>query len=147
MVIGRTTAEERFIIEDAMNGIMSDLKEVQILQYQLWERYFPANNDADSGYKLEEVLRTIRLCNDKIFNILLEYGLTVGSYDFCGIEPHLESEKRVATVCADKKAMDALEERERSMDKEMAKKKKKKRMQIAKLPDEKALPLLEAMLK
>ena len=147
MVIERTTAEERFIIEDAMNDIMSDLKEVQILQYQLWERYFPANNDADSGYKLEEVLRTIRLCNDKIFNILLKYGLTVGSYDFCGIEPHLESEKRVATVFAVNKAMAAIEERERSMDKEMAELSEKKRMQIAKLPDEKALPLLDAMLK
>lgn len=147
MVIEKTTAKERSIVQDVMWGMMGDLDAVQRMLGALWEDNFGmAKQESINECDAEIIGNTIRLCNDKIFDVLLQYALTVGDYSFRGVQPHLESAKHEADVIAVEKAIGAIRGKKRYMGGNGANASNDAQNRIEELPDDQALPLLEVML-
>ena len=148
MVINKTTREERLVVESAMWSIIAEIDTANQILMDLWERYFgmvrqhPLNkSDA------ENIGNTLQLCNDKIFDALLEYALTIGDNDFRGVSPHVRSAEQEAAVLSIETAIREIEEKEKYMSQAERDASIAKRVHLSKLPDGEALPLLRAMLK
>lgn len=147
MVINQTTRDERLVIENAMYCIIAEIDTANQILLDLWERYFgTVRQHPLTESDAENIGNILELCNDKIFNALLEYALTTGSKDFRGVSPHVESAKHEAVVLAIEDAIREIEERERYMSKEKREASIAKRVHLSELPDEEALPLLRAIL-
>ena len=148
MVINKTTQAERMVIENAMWGIIAEIDTANQVLLGLWEDYFgTVRKDPIGGNDAEYIGNVLGLCNDKIFNALLEYALTTGNKGFRGVSPHVESAKREAAALSITDVVGEIEEKERYMSKEEREASIAKRARLSELPDEEALPLLRAMLK
>jgi hypothetical protein len=148
MVINKTTREERLVVENAMWSIIAEIDTANQILMNLWERYFGMVrqnplNESDA----ENIGNTLQLCNDKIFDALLEYALTTGNKDFRGVSPHVRSAEKEAAVLAIEDAIREIEEKEKYMSQAERDASIAKRAHLSKLPDDEALPLLHAMLK
>ncbi len=114
----------------------------------LWERYFGMVRQRPlNASDAENIGNTLRLCNDKIFDALLEYALTTGDKDFRGVSAHVRSAEQEAAVLSIEATIREIEEKEKYMNKEEREASIAKRARLSELPDEEALPLLRAMVK
>lgn len=148
MVINKTTREERLVVENAVWDIIAEIDTANQILVGLWEQYFGSVRQHPlSESETEMIGNILLLCNDKIFDALLEYALTTGNKDSRGVSAHVESAKQEAAVLAIEDAIREIEEKERYMGKEEREASIAKRKRLPELPDEDALPLLRAMLK
>ena len=100
-----------------------------------------------SESETEMIGNILLLCNDKIFDALLEYALTTGNKDFRGVSAHVGSAEREAAVLAIEDAIREIEEKEKCMSKEEREASIAERVRLSELSDEEALPLLRTMVK
>ena len=148
MVINKTTREERLVVENAVWDIIAEIDTANQILVGLWEQYFGSVRQHPlSESEMEMIGNILLLCNDKIFDALLEYALTTGNKDFRGVSAHVGSAEKEAAVLAIEDAIREIEEKEKCMSKEEREASIAKRARLSEHPDEEALPLLRAMLK
>lgn len=95
MYIEQTTAADRFTIRFVMDDLMGRLERTHNLLHFAWENYF--GNAVNHLDECDTSVLADLLCmlSDSVFDILLEYNLTVGNKQFPGVDPHMEGVARL----------------------------------------------------
>lgn len=146
MYIEKTTAQDRFAVSWAVDSIFGDLERAHRLLIDVWEDHFSAADPKEicSG-TVEQISDMLYVIDDIIFTALVQYKLTVGE-DGIGVEPHLKSLQRAVKSREVEDLLQKLCDRERGMARLEQQEAVDMRKQIMSLPDDQALPALQAIL-
>ena len=148
MYIAETTAKERLTIDHATSGIFGNLERAHRMLYRLWEDNFGDAEQKDiSAYDAESLGDLIYTIDDIIFNAVLEYSLLTCNKNAPGVEPHLKGAGYAVQAMRVHDLNDAIFDRERRMKPKQRDEVCTKRGELLKLPNEQAIPALEALLK
>lgn len=148
MYIEETTAEERNTIINALEGTIVNIDTAHhIIMDEIMDNFMSRKQTDIPAGKAEQIGRRLYAAAEMIFNSLIEYHLTVGEYEWRGVEPHLKGCERAqaairtekaAERCWDIQAMPGMSEK--AMEDIRA-----ARLNLLSLPDEQAAPMLEAL--
>lgn len=148
MYITETTAKERLIVAGAVGDAFVKLDRAHHMLYRLWEDYFGEREQKDiSAYDAKDMGDLLYTIDDIIFNVLLEYALITGDTSFPGLEPYMMGARRAAKSLRVHDLNTAIFNLERKMQQKQSEETCRKRGELLKLPDEQAVPALEALLK
>ncbi len=134
MYIEKTTAEERFLIDRVMYGIVSNVERARRLLMDVIGDFFEeAEQKPINAADAEHIQDMVFAINNMLWEAETEYGLTVGNNDTGGCKSELEGAKRMLLV-------QKVEELRNKIGYNDCK-------HLRDLEDEEALPLLEALAK
>lgn len=106
MYIEKTTAEERLVIERAVDGVFLQIDNAHFIIMDVLETYFMEREQKDiNKFDAEKVGIYLNAAADMIFDALLQYYLTIGEYEWRGVEPHLRGAERANKAIAVNKAI------------------------------------------
>lgn len=150
MYIEKTTAAERTMICNALDGAFADIDTAHLIIMDELEDHFMDREQKDIGtYEAERIGRRLRAAADMIFAAMLQFYLTTAQYDWRGVAPCLEGAARAQAAIRTEKAEEKCWEA-----KKRAGLSSKKADEIntalatyRQLPDEQAAAMLEELLK
>ena len=149
MYIQETTGQERLIIAGAVGDAFISLERAHRMLYRLGgDNFGSSKQEGISADDAEDMGDLIYVIDDIIFNALLEYGLVTGESNLPGVEPHLIGARRAINAQqVEALKMDISRVERRMKSREKSDKVCNKRKALSVLPDEQAIPALEALLK
>lgn len=150
MYIEKTTAEDRLVIETVLDGIFLQIDKAHFIIMDVLETYFMEREQKDLyKFDAERAGVYIRTAADMIFDALLQYYLTVGQYDWRGVEPHLQSAERASKAISVNKAIEKCFDAQKIIGRgtERAAAMQAQLRAAYSLPDDQAAPLIEKIAK
>jgi len=148
MYIEKTTAEERAIIRDSVDGVMEEIDiAFIIINEELEEYFFDLEQKNISSVDAEALGRHLRAASNLIFNALMKYHLTVGNDSWRCVKPYLDGTERQRAALRTERAIDKCweEEKKARNNPELEKRIRDLRIQFCKLSDEEAASKLEQL--
>ena len=150
MYIEKTTAEDRLVIETALDGIFPQIDSAHFIIMDILETYFMRlDRKSLDSYDIEKVGKYLNAAADMIFDAMLQYYLTIGNSEWRGVEPHLQSADRARRAIAANKAIEKCHDAQKIVGRESEKAKEMQaQLRVAySLPDEQAATLIEKITK
>ncbi len=136
MYIHKTTAQERLIIRTALDSTFIRLKRVDNFLQEVLESYFGDYKQKPiADYDAESIAYKLEIIEEILFDVMLEYSLTVGYKDFPGVDVYLEGADQTATTIEMEQLLDTVFPVNGNTC---------KRREIMKLPDKQAIAALKA---
>ena len=148
MYIEPTTYNDRRTVHNIMAPLMTEIETAREIINGVWVDYFSMKDAKpfQSG-NYEEIERLLRVAETTIFDAILQYALTVGDTELCGVSPHKDSIERMQSADRVNDLQKQLFDREREIGGERCEKLRARRNALSDLPDTEAIPALEALLK
>lgn len=136
-----TTAEERITIENALDGVFIDLERAQRMLVALWDDYFGSQEHPKYSSEWEDINDRCTVIMDIIRNAISDYKMTIA--DDATVKQFIEAAEKL-------QAAKAVHDARRMINAKYGKQREPDEVLSAinsayKLPDDQALPLLQAI--
>ena len=146
--VQKTTADERWLIANAVFPIMVNVEYAMREIQELWDDYFSCRDQkAIQEGDAAKIERTLYIVSDMLWDACAAFGLLTASTEWSGTDTAREQMKQIEQAFQVEDLADKLHEKEKRLGAGEREKYIKARVKAYEMPDEQAAIALSALLK